>query len=368
MSVEYKSFDSLEEIERAKTLKETDKSCPSCGGTMQFDPSTGGLYCPYCEYRASVIESGEAIVEQDIHRAGHTESFEWGQEKKQIICNSCGAEAIYDALEVANVCPFCGSNHVMDAQMDDSLPPNGVIPFEITAQTAGDNFKKWLKRKWFTPRAAKESARPDAFTGMYMPYWTFDADAHCTYTGEYGIRKTYTKDGKTHTRTDWYPTRGTYERFIDDELVIGTTRHDPVILKRVEPFEFESLKPYNPQYLSGFAAERYSVGLDSALETGKKQMEAILKSDVESKIKREHNASDSRIKQLNASYSNITYKYIVLPLWASAFKFKNKVFQFMVNGQTGKVGGRAPVSPLRVTIAVLIGLAVLALIAYLSSL
>ena len=352
-----------ESPERAKTLKETDKSCPSCGATMQFDPATGGLFCPYCEYRAPVLESSDKVMEQDLSRAAHTESYEWGREQKQVICNSCGAEAIYDALEVANVCPFCGSNHVMEAQMDDSLPPNGVVPFIITAKTAGENFQKWLGKKWFAPSAAKKSAKPDAFTGMYMPYWTFDADTHCVYTGRYGIDKQYTdKDGKTQTKTDWYPTKGMYDKFIDDELVIGTARHSAEILKRIEPFDFGQVKPYNPQYLSGFAAERYSVGLDVALETGKKQMESKLKSDIRAKIRKEHHADKSEVNTLKVDYSNMTYKYIVLPLWASAFKFKNKTFQFMVNGQTGKVGGKAPVSALRVTIFIAAIVAVLALL------
>ena len=29
------------------TLSETDKKCPDCGGTMDFDPKTGALLCPY---------------------------------------------------------------------------------------------------------------------------------------------------------------------------------------------------------------------------------------------------------------------------------------------------------------------------------
>ena len=362
MSQEYANAN--EDILTAKTLKETDKSCPNCSGTMQFDPGTGGLYCPYCEYREQVKETDESIAEQDIRRAGHTDGFEWGREQKQIICNSCGADAIYDVLEVANVCPFCGSNHVMEAQMDDSLPPNGVIPFEVTSQTAGENFQRWLKRKWFAPSAAKKSARPNSFTGLYMPYWTFDADTFTDYSGEYGVDRSYTdKDGRRHTTTDWHRVHGTYSEFVDDELVIGTARHETSILRAIEPFDFQKLRPYNPRYLSGFAAERYSVGLDAALITGKKQMEQKLKQTIAGKIRREHGADHGRVSTMSVDYSNITYKYIVLPLWASAFKFKNKTFQFMVNGQSGKVGGKAPVSPLRVTVFVLAIIALLTLLA-----
>ena len=35
--------------------------CPQCGGVMEFDPATGGMKCPYCEY-AEEIAAGEAAM------------------------------------------------------------------------------------------------------------------------------------------------------------------------------------------------------------------------------------------------------------------------------------------------------------------
>ncbi len=32
----------------AKTMEQTDEKCPSCGGTMTYDPATGKLVCGYC--------------------------------------------------------------------------------------------------------------------------------------------------------------------------------------------------------------------------------------------------------------------------------------------------------------------------------
>ena len=232
--------------------REINKGCPQCGAAMIFDPADGKLFCPYCEYREEVAETG-SVEEQAFDKAAHVESFSWGAQQKQVICQSCGAEGIYDALVTSAVCPFCGSNQVMEEAVDTSLPPNGLCPFEVTKEQAGANFKNWMKHRLFAPRKAKKSVQPDSFHGMYIPYWTFDANTETTYTAEYGIDETYTDDdGHTHTRTDWYTTSGAYNLFIDDMLTWGTARRDTTILRHIEPYDTAKCVPYNPEYLSGY--------------------------------------------------------------------------------------------------------------------
>ena len=112
----------------AKTMEETDKKCPQCGGIMEFHPATGGLKCPYCDYE-QVIKQAEDVPqtaqELDFDSALNVENCNWGQEKKTVLCEACGAETIYDALEISSTCPFCGSNHVMEAADQNTLAPGG---------------------------------------------------------------------------------------------------------------------------------------------------------------------------------------------------------------------------------------------------
>jgi len=344
-----------------QTKKNIDFGCPMCGGAMEFDPATGELHCPYCEHRMKVGEEGE-VKEQTFTQAAHTEGFAWGSQQKQVICRSCGAETIYDSLETSGVCPFCGSNQVLEEAVDTSMPPNGICPFEITREVAGTKFKKWIKRKIFTPSAAKRQADPGNLRGIYLPYWTFDANTSTFYTARYGIDHTSEDSrGNSHTTTTWRKTSGTYERFIDDQLVCASTHHDIKMLRKVEPFETAASKPYKPEYLSGLASERYSLGLDAGWETGKQYIKQTLESEITKKIKHEHHADRVDSLRLSTSYSNITYKYLLLPLWKSSYYYKTKQYHFAVNGQTGKVSGKAPISALRVAIAVLLALAIIIL-------
>ena len=353
-------------VSQSSTLQETDKKCPKCGGVMDFDPNIGAMACPYCGYEEEIVQDAAAsAAELDFESAEKTENCNWGAQKKQIICKSCGAETIYDALDVANECPYCGSNQVMEASDENTLAPGGVVPFAIGNEQASANFKQWIGKKFFCPKLAKQSAQPEAFKGIYLPYWTFDSDTFSRYSGKYGIDRTETyrdSDGKTQTRTvtDWHRTSGTYQEFIDDELVQGSERHDSAMLRGLEPFETAKNVPYKPEYVSGFVAERYSVGLKDAWEKAKQSISQKLKRNISDKIISDHHADHAKDVKVSTVFSKITYKYLMLPIWCSSFQYNGKVYQFMVNGQTGKVYGKTPVSVWKVLLVIGIVLAVVA--------
>ena len=252
-----------------ETEEDTDKKCPQCGGVMDFNPGSGKLKCPYCDYEEEIKkeeELPEKAEELDFNEAEKTANCNWGVEKKTVLCEACGAQSIYDALQTAAVCPFCGSNQVMETHDENTMAPGGVVPFQIEDKEAAKLFKSWIRHKWFCPKLAKDSAKPKRFRGIYLPYWTFDTDTVSLYSGQYGINHVR-KDskGNSHIETSWHHTSGSYREFIDDELVLASANHDTEILKRLEPFQTEQNKTYKPEYIAGFAAERYSIGLKLSL-------------------------------------------------------------------------------------------------------
>lgn len=347
----------------AKTSEETDRKCPSCGATADYDPATGMLLCPYCGTSQQITtESDTSAEELDFDTAEATGNFNWGVETKTVVCKNCGASTVYDSMSTSGECPYCGSNQVIQQENTaNMMAPGGVCPFKVSKENAGTNFKAWLGKKIFCPSLAKQKAKPDEFNGIYLPYWTFDSQTYTEYSAQYGIDHTHRdSNGNTHTTTDWHRTSGAYSQFIDDELVVASSQQNSVILKRIEPFNTADNITYKPEYLAGFGSERYSIGLKDAWELAKNSISAKLKKAISEKVEHEKHADHVNNIVMNINYSDIKYKYLLLPVWMSCFEYNGKVYQFMVNGQTGKVGGKAPVSPLRVCIACAIGLVVLA--------
>lgn len=368
----YENVDVTEEPSVAFTKEETDKKCPACDGTMDFDPASGQLVCPYCGTTVAIEKEDEmphSAEELSFYEATERGSCDWGAEKKVVICKNCAAETVYDALETAGECPYCGSNQVMEAQDENTLAPGGICPFSVDAKRAEDNFRIWIKRKWFCPSRVKKNAGRVTMNGIYLPYWTFDTMTDSSYTARYGIVHTRTvgsgKNRRTETYTKWYRTSGTHAEFFNDRLVNGSRRHDATILAKIEPFDTESNIVYKPEYLAGFAAERYSVGLEDAWGFAKSSIGRSLESSISSEIRRRHHADRVADLSVYTAYHDITYKYLMLPVWMSHFEYNGKQFRFMVNGQTGKVGGKTPISPWRVLIAVLLALGFFALVAVL---
>lgn len=363
-------FDYSQEIKKEVTEKETDKKCPNCGATVVYNPALRKMHCEYCGYECELpqADANNDVVEIDFESAVNTESCEWGVEKKSVECKHCGAVSIYDALETAAVCPFCGSTQVMPAATDKTIAPGGVCPFTVTKESASESFAKWLKRKWFTPRKAKKSANPEAFKGIYLPYWTYDAQTTSNFTARAGYdQRVKKKDGSYETQTTWRPVSGVYQEFIDDETVMASKRHQDSGVKKCGPFKLSKLIPYNPKALAGFVAERYSIGLKEGWEIAQTSIQSKLQSSIENYVKYHWSCDRASSVHFSTLYSKITYKYVLMPVWMSSFQYKDKTYQFVVNGQTGKVGGKAPVSAFRVILAILIGIGIIAGIYYLSN-
>ena len=170
--------------------------------------------------------------------------------------------------------------------------------------------------------------------------------------------RTVTVNGRTETRpqrvqkTRWRFVSGTYDKTFDDIIFNDSGKVDQNIIRRIEPFHLNELLKYSPKFLAGFAAERYSTGLKAVWERAKLHINSILRSDITGIIKRGCDVVGN--VNISTTYDDIKYKHMLLPVWISAYTFKNKVYNFYVNGQTGEVQGKSPVSALKVAGLILI--------------
>jgi hypothetical protein len=196
---------------------------------------------------------------------------------------------------------------------------------------------------------------------MYIPYWTYDCKTYSRYTGErgdnYTVNETYTttENGQQVTRTRqvtkirWRHTSGSVRNTFDDVLVIASHSLPRSHTQELEPWDIKSLVPFNEKYLSGFRTETYQLDVRAGFEEAKQLMDNTIRTTICRDIGGDH----QRIHSVDTTYSNITFKHILLPIWLSAYRYNNKVYRFMVNGRTGEVQGERPYSWIKITLAIL---------------
>lgn len=364
--------------DEAPSTASTSFKCPSCGGVMVFDPQGQSLQCEYCKNIINFDDNKQDPTAYGFDNDNELEPQVWGEERHSVKCKNCGASTVFDAYIVADKCPFCGNSNIQEEVITNGIMPESLIPFKITEDTAIAQYKKWLKGKWLAPTKLKKGVNSQyvQLTGMYVPCWCFDSDTSSFYTamaGEYyyvTVYKTETRNGKTEQvphqerRTRWYPVSGQYLKDFRDYIVDSSLHIDDDMMAGIQPYDLKELTPYKSEFLSGFKAERYSVDLKTGWETAKERLSHQIEDGIRSQI----HADEVKNIRFKTSYSSKKYKHILLPLWFSSFKYKEKTYGYMINGQTGKVDGKSPLSPWKVTALVIAILALAGLGFYLISL
>lgn len=340
--------------------------CSNCGGIMEFNVKSQTLKCPNCDTEVKIVDDRRNIIEHNFNERVARSVLVNEKHSSTMQCNGCGARVEVSADCTATECPYCGSKYVLAQKQEDAIIPDGVLPFKIDKNDVKQRFNTWVSKRWLAPGKLKNLYERDKIQGVYLPYWTFDADIVCDYSAEGGKRrreKVRKSDGSVTEKTvvDWYHTHGRIKHFFDDVLVKGSKNLKPSLLKGVEPYDLKKdLASYSPQYLSGYSAECYSVSLNDAhkeaCQTIEKELHSMARNDV---LKRYDEARNIRIAP---DYRNETYKHILIPIYSTAYSYRDKKYTVLINGQTGKIKGDYPKSPVKIGIIVAVIVAILIMI------
>ena len=348
-------------------------ACPACGGEAVWNPAKGKLVCPFCgtESAAKLDAAGE-IAEHDLLGALRDAAPGTGGAhlaKRQVKCQSCNAISVLDPTRQAQNCEFCGSAQLVPyAEATPAHRPESVLPFKVSEPEARNRIRAWYGRLWLAPSALKKRALTDTVRGVYLPYWTFDARVDAQWTAEAGhyyyTTETYEQNGRTVMRQErrvrWEPASGQIEHTFDDEPVPGTHGVDLNLLREVEPFPTQDLVKYDTAFLSGHVVEHYQVVLFEAANASKDQMHAKLEQLCAAQIP----GDTYRNLQIHPTYSNQTFKHILVPIWLLAYDYGRNKYQVVANGYTGVIAGRYPYSAWKIFFLVVAILLVVLLFVY----
>ncbi|MDD4291349.1 MAG: hypothetical protein PHX51_03800 [Clostridia bacterium] len=332
--------------------------CSGCGANMVFDPATQKLRCPYCGIEQTV-DASKDVKERDFEEFEGLET--WTGEIKRVRCENCGAEEVFASDETAKKCSFCGSPKVITLDDVGGVKPNVIVPFRVDKKQASSICAKWVRRRIFAPHKFKKSLSFDGVHGTYFPLWTFDSATETFYNGTLGktVTRTVRQNGKTVTVTEthWFPVSGSIKLLFDDVIVEGSQRIPQKYFSSVRNFSPSDYVEYNNGFLAGFSAVSYSVSPKEAFDIAKDKMRARIKRA----IMEQYHADKVGTLNMDTSFDGKSFKYLMVPIYVTAVSYKDKLYNQFVNGITGKTKGKTPVSAIRVIIAVLLGLGLIAL-------
>lgn len=386
--------------------------CENCGASLRFQPGQDVLICDYCGHeqrigagqtRAPARQKqggadGEAAILLDPTTgralqwdAGHKspglveipldqglrldQDSAFVQEVRTLSCPNCGAKIEIDADHHATECPFCATPVVTDTGVTRQLKPQGVLPFVLSEDQAHAALEDWMGRLWFAPNGLLAyTRRGRKMTGVYSPFWTFDARTRSDYSGQRGdayyetVYVTQEVNGRSQRvpqqvrRIRWRHTSGRVARDFNDVLVLASSSLPRRFTDGLTPWDLSHLAEYRPEYLAGFEAERYTIPLAEGHEIARQEMAGVILMDA----RRDIGGDEQRIEQIRTDFSDETFKQILLPVWTAAYKYSGKSYRFVVNGQSGRVQGERPYSAWKIAIAVILALIALAAIVFLA--
>ncbi|MCR5790504.1 MAG: hypothetical protein K6G83_11515 [Lachnospiraceae bacterium] len=353
-----------------KTMAST---CPACGGTLLFNPTEGKLKCEYCD----MLYTPEEVAAEWAKKTGNTaeaagaetggaetervyEAQELGPEDqmRSYSCSTCGAELLADQTTAVMRCPYCGNQTIVEEQFSGAIRPDYVIPFAQTKEQAIEKYHSFYHKRFLLPKSFKTDSHVDEIQGVYVPFWMFSGRTYIE--GNY-IAYDEEEDSKGNKRISqrFEVRRSGYLNYANVPAD-ASKRMDDDLMDSVEPYKLDGLKDFSMVYLPGFMAERYDVDEEECRKRAHTRAEGSIKDQVRKSIR--HDGIEQADEKFR--YESESTKYALFPVWLLVTSWKDKIYKFAMNGQTGKMVGDLPVSapklmgvviPLFILVAVVVG-------------
>ena len=330
----------MEKTEKVKGFK-----CPSCDAPLLY----GGEGKMTCEYCGAEIEA-DAFLEDEEEEDG-ARSWEkyggkggaWSEEDRSALftCTSCGGEIICEAETTATFCPYCENPALVASRLDGAYKPDLVIPFRVERKEAAGILDRFCKKKPLLPRSFRKLNKIESLKGVYVPYWLFDCETRSRFVYS-AMRKTSWRAGDyRYTRTSYYRLYRRGEMAFGDIPVDASLKMDNTLLESIEPFGLSHAIPFSEAYLSGYFANRYDDTPEDCAVRAKERVDRTVEDAVRRTV---HGYLSVTPLTRDVILTRSDIHYALLPVWFMNTRYKDKNYTFVINGETGKMSGKLPIS------------------------
>lgn len=323
-----------------------DHECPSCGANIPFNPVTQKWDCKYCgaSYNLEDFKKYDNEIKEENKKEEKIEIDEYE-------CPNCGAKVVTDSNTSATSCVYCGSTTIIKNRLQGEFKPSKVIPFSQPKERAIEEFYKFSKKKWFAPKEFCRRENIQKVEGVYIPFWLYNCKSSGKIQADLKRFTTWSSGDYRYTKVDIYDcVREGNMEFIGVP-VDGSTKFADDIMDSIEPYDYEKMKGFSSSYLSGFLAEKYDVEMEDAYSRAKSRINNSTIAELKSNIS---GFDVVTVRDSNIDIQRDSDEYVLLPVWMLNIMYKNKMYTFAMNGQTGKMVGNVPISPKKLILKALI--------------
>lgn len=327
--------------------------CPCCDAGLVFGDDTQSLTCQYCDNTFEIdavqaFNESQSMPDQQKFVWDDMLKDNWSEDEqksmRQFQCPSCGGEIITDENTAATFCPYCDNPTILPGRLSGGLKPEAVIPFQTSLEDARAAFLRLCKGKPLLPKEFTSQQRVEKITGMYVPFWLYDCGAE--FDGSYKATRIHRwSDSRyNYVKTDHFLLR---RRAIADFSGIpmdGSGKMDDTFMESIEPFDYGQLTSFDTAYLSGYLADKYDIPAESGKERIQQRVDQSINDQLQTTLLGYATVLPTG-KNLQIDHGRA--RYVLLPVWILNTRYKDKIYSFAMNGQTGKMTGTFPVCPKR---------------------
>ena len=309
--------------------------CSNCGSSMSFSPEKKKLVCANC------------LTEQAVEEREPAAQQAWEQESTVFNCTSCGSQLVTEANTTATFCSYCGQPTILPTRLTGTYAPSQVLPFKFSQKQAEQAFFKWCRSGLVTPNELVNAARVRKISGIYVPFWLYDCDISGNFEAEGTKIHVYRIGNTEYTETSFFAVHRNLDALYRKVPTDASSKMDDAQMDKLEPFDANELKEFIMPYLSGFFAEKYDQDSLQLLPRLRNRINNYFEGYAKSTMT---GYASLRMSGKDIRYDKVETDYVLLPVWMLSFMYKGKEYLFAMNGQTGKVVGKPPISKVKVAL------------------
>ena len=315
-------------------------SCPNCGAGLVFDAEKQKFACEFClsEFTEEELDTGGAAEEAERQQK---QSEEYCNGMNAYICSACGAEVVADETTAADFCAYCHNPVVLSGKLSGQMRPHKIIPFQYDKKEAEKKFLDFCRKKWFLPRDFFSPGQAEKIAGVYFPFWVTDADTNSRMTATATKVRTWRRGDTQYTETSTFDiSRGGFIHF-EDIVTSALSEADKEMLEGVLPYPSDSMMDFSMPYLSGFVAKKRDIERESLNDEIRKRMHDYATTLLSNTV---HGYSTVTPIGTDVNVTTSHWEYTLMPIWMLTYQKGSKRFLYAMNGHTGKIYGKLPVS------------------------